>query len=114
MSFMCLTQHYKSDQILVTNFTYVRHLTVCSGLGHSQKDINPNRFVLPTALGRWSWVGSYFVWLCGFCYAAFHAESCFAPCSPILQSYLAFVFASLGWWWGQCRNWETVSEYTPI
>ena len=40
--------------------------------------------MLPTVLRRWSGCYSYFVWLCGFYYGAFHVEACLALCFRVV------------------------------
>ena len=39
----------------------------------------------------WPWCYSHSVWLCGFYYGAFHAESCLALCSCVFQSCLTLL-----------------------
>ena len=38
----------------------------------SKSTLNTRWFMLPTVIKRLSWYNSYFVWLCGFDYKAFH------------------------------------------
>ena len=52
--------------------------------------------LLPTVLRRWSWCWSYFVWLRGLNYVAFHVESCLALSSRIFSALLALWSPRLG------------------
>ena len=50
--------------------------------------------MLPTVQRRWSWSNSYFVWLFGFYYEAFHVEAYLVPCSHFLSVLFSIVVNS--------------------
>ena len=63
--------------------------------------------MLPIILRRWSWCYSYFVWLCGFYYEAFHVESYLAPCS---HAFFRPVYYCDHLAWGR-QSWSTCFTY---